>query len=187
MTTSDEAAKLAKDIQKKREDLAALQREIDEEEARRNETKARDLFVAPKPVEPGHRYTAAWGEVSQRIGQRQTILTFYMTTMIAIIGATSLNNDAIRLLYLVGPLSMIVAKLLWMHERQISNLRGYLSALEEFDWKLNLQGFRLPHYHATKCRRGASGEEFRRTHDSVVLSLIGGTTLVCVVIFIYNS
>ncbi len=146
-------------------------------------------LAEPKLAEPGHRYTAAWGEISQRIAQRQTLVAYYTTIGGAILSFSYLakagESDRTVLAYAIGPLSLMFSVLLGMHERQIAVLRSYLARIEKLDDTTLCLDLKYPKFHSPGLNCSLKAQDIRMYHDWVALALVGfyGFVAGCLVFF----
>jgi hypothetical protein len=131
-------------------------------------------LAEPKLAEPGHRYTGAWGEVSQRIAQRQSLVYFYSTVGGAILSFAFVQPDGRSLAYAIGPLSLAFSLLLAMHERQIAVLRSFMARIESLDDRTPPGNLHYPKFHQKNHSRSTEGHEIRKLHDMVAGGLVVG-------------
>jgi hypothetical protein len=126
--------------------------------------------MEPPRVSADARYLAAWNEINARIAQRQSLITIYTSLALAALGAPLLQGAGglWRLCYAVGPLSVLFAMLLRMHERMIQLLRRFLEECEGLP-----TGDSLPRYYAA-TERTAAMDRARRAHDWVCFCLVLG-------------
>lgn len=140
----------------------------------------------PKLAEPGHRYTAAWGEISQRVAQRQTLVAYYTTIGGTLLSISYLaqNGESAKtvLAYAVAPLSVAFALLLGMHERQIAVLRSFLAKIEMLDEVVAPCKSRYPKFYVPNHDRSRVAHNLRLLHDGVAVGLVGSFATMAVYI-----
>ncbi len=126
--------------------------------------------MEPPRVSPDARYLGAWNEINARIAQRQSLITIYTSLALAALGAPLLQGAGglWRLCYAVGPLSVLFAMLLRMHERMIQLLARFLAECEGPP-----AGDPLPRYYAAAEWSAPVGRA-RRAHDWVCFCLVLG-------------
>lgn len=132
-------------------------------------------------VDANYRFIAAYQEVNARINQRQQALALYVTLVVSLLAAlvalkpTEANAQVPIEWLLAGfPVASIcLAFLNYKAERAITNLRRFLSALEQ----LNDAHEQLPSYNThEKWSQGAN--KARRFHDyAAIILVIGGNVI----------
>lgn len=131
----------------------------------------------PSSVDANYRFIAAYNEVNARIAQRQQALALYITLVVSLLAAlVALRPGAdaaqapVEWLILGFPVaSLCLALLNYKAERALSNLRTFLSALEQLDDA----HLRLPSYN-TEPRWAAGANKARRFHDHATALLAAG-------------
>lgn len=128
-------------------------------------------------VDANYRFIAAYQEVNARINQRQQSLALYATLVVSLLAALvalkpseGRGNVPVEWLMLGFPVaSLCLAFLNYKAERAITNLRIFLSALEQLD---NAHES-LPSYNThPKWAQGAN--KARRFHDYASAILVAG-------------
>lgn len=132
-------------------------------------------------VDANYRFIAAYQEVNARINQRQQALTLYVTLVVSLLAAlvalkpgSTGGEVPIEWLLAGFPVASIcLAFLNYKAERAISNLRHFLSDLEQ----LNNAHENLPSYNThEKWSQGAN--KARRFHDyAAIILVIGGNAI----------
>ncbi len=128
-------------------------------------------------VDANYRFIAAYQEVNARIVQRQQALALYVTIVVSLLAALvalkpSPGSSAtpVEWLLLGFPVaSVCLAFLNYKAERAISNLRAFLSTLEQ----LGGAHMVLPSYN-TEARWSDGANHARRFHDWVTTLHAGG-------------
>ena len=138
------------------------------------------MATAPT-VDANYRFIAAYQEVNARIVQRQQALALYVTMVVSLLAALVALKPApggreipVEWLLTGFPVASIcLAFLNYKSERAISNLRAFMSELEQLDDA----HLRLPSYN-TDARWSASANQARRFHDVTTTFLaLGGNAL----------
>jgi hypothetical protein len=132
-------------------------------------------------VDANYRYTAAYQEVNARITQRQQALALYVTLVVSLLAALVALKPTeksglipVEWLILGFPgASLCLALLNYKSERAITNLRRFLSALEQLD---NAHHF-LPSYN-THPTWSEGANQARRFHDYAAAVLVAGGNLI---------
>ena len=132
-------------------------------------------------VDANYRYIAASQEINTRIAQRQQALGLYVTlnvgllaTLVALKPGNGNGELPVEWLVLGFPVASICLVLLnYKAERAITNLRHFLSELEQLD---NAHE-RLPSYN-TDPRWAKAANEARRFHVFAAAILVAGANLV---------
>ncbi|WP_049629495.1 hypothetical protein [Cellvibrio sp. pealriver] len=128
-------------------------------------------------VDANYRFIAAYQEVNARINQRQQALALYVTLVVSLLAALvalkpSVMTSDVPIEWLVAGFpvaSICLAFLNYKAERAISNLRRFLSALEQ----LNDAHEILPSYNTHETwSQGAN--KARRFHDYAATILVLG-------------
>ncbi len=136
--------------------------------------------MTPPNVSADARYLGSWNEINARIAQRQALITIYTSLALAALGTPLLlgTGGLWRLSYAIGPLSILFAMLLRMHERMIQILADFLAELEGPE-----TAEALPRYYASdKWARPVA--HTRRIHDWVCFFLVLGINgAACSVLF----
>lgn len=125
-------------------------------------------------VDANYRFMAAYQEVNTRIAQRQQALSLYATLILSLLAALVAlkpsNGGGVPVEWLLPGFpaaSFCLAFLNYKGERAISNLRSFLSTLEQ----LNNAHEHLPSYNThPKWAQGAN--KARRFHDFTALVLV---------------
>lgn len=135
----------------------------------------------PSFVDANYRFIAAYQEVNTRISQRQNALAMYVTLVVSLLAAlvalkpsdlgTEIPVEWLMLGFPVASLSY--AFLNFKAERAITNLRRFLSALEQLE---NAHEF-LPSYN-THQHWAADANKARRFHDYASAVLVAGGNLI---------
>jgi hypothetical protein len=134
-----------------------------------------------KVVDANYRFIAAYQEVNVRIVQRQQALALYVTMVVSLLAAmlalkstTGVQEIPVEWLLLGFPVaSLCLALLNYKAERAISNLRAFLSTLEQ----LGDAHLVLPSYN-TEARWAAGANHARRFHDwATTVLAVGGNAL----------
>lgn len=129
-------------------------------------------------VDANYRFIAAYQEVNTRIGQRQQILALYITLVVGMLAALVAlktsegkgGNAPVEWLVLGFPVaSIFLAFLQFKAERAITNLRRFLSALEQ----LGNAHEHLPSYN-THPQWAAGANKARKYHDYASAILVAG-------------
>ncbi|WP_039916361.1 hypothetical protein [Cellvibrio mixtus] len=132
-------------------------------------------------VDANYRFIAAYQEVNARINQRQQALALYVTLVVSLLAALvalkpSESNAQVPIEWLLAGFpvaSICLAFLNYKAERAISNLRRFLSALEQ----LNDAHEQLPSYN-THEKWSQSANKARRFHDyAAIILVIGGNVI----------
>lgn len=132
-------------------------------------------------VDANYRFIAASNEVNARIAQRQQILGLYITLTLglaaALVGLRVGSHEEgvpVELLALGLPLASVVFVMLnYRTEHALTNLRRFLSALEQLD----AAHTHLPSYN-TDPSWAAEANRARRLHNwAAALLVAGGNTL----------
>lgn len=132
-------------------------------------------------VDANYRFIAAYQEVNARINQRQQALALYVTLVVSLLAALvalkpSGGNTEVPVEWLVAGFpvaSLCLAFLNYKAERAISNLRHFLSVLEQLNDAHEL----LPSYNThEKWSQGAN--KARRFHDYAAITLVAGGNLI---------
>lgn len=132
-------------------------------------------------VDANYRFIAAYQEVNARINQRQQALTLYVTLVVSLLAALvalkpSGSGSEVPVEWLLAGFpvaSICLAFLNYKAERAISNLRRFLSALEQ----LSGAHEELPSYNThEKWSQGAN--KARRFHDYAAIILVAGGNLI---------
>ncbi len=132
-------------------------------------------------VDANYRFIAAYNEVNARITQRQQALALYVTLVVSLLAAlVALKSSEARgevpveWLMLGFPVaSLSLAFLNYKAERAITNLRRFLSALEQLDDAHLL----LPSYN-THQKWATGANKARRFHDYASAILVAGGNLI---------
>lgn len=132
-------------------------------------------------VDANYRFIAAYQEVNARINQRQQALALYVTLVVSLLAALvalkpSVVERDVPIEWLLAGFpvaSICLAFLNYKAERAISNLRRFLSALEQ----LNDAHEQLPSYNTHETwSQGAN--KARRFHDyAAIVLVIGGNAI----------
>jgi hypothetical protein len=138
--------------------------------------------MEPSRVSADARYLGAWNEINARIAQRQALITIYTSLALAALGAPLLQGAGglWRLCYAAGPLSVLFAMLLRMHERMILLLARFLAECEG-----SLTGDSLPRYYAA-VEWTAPVARARRIHDWVCFCLVFGINAAAGVVLFFG-
>jgi hypothetical protein len=128
-------------------------------------------------VDANYRFMAAYQEVNARIVQRQQALALYVTLVVSLLAALVALRPTpgappapIEWLILGFPVASICLALLnYKAERAITNLRTFLSAMEQLEGA-HLQ---LPSYN-TEPRWSSGANKARRFHDWATTMLAAG-------------
>jgi hypothetical protein len=138
-------------------------------------------MTKPAHVDANYRFIGAYQEVNARIAQRQQALALYITLVVSMLAAlvalSSSKNPSqvpVQWVMLGFPVaSLCLAFLNYKAERAITNLRNFLSALEQ----LNNAHDELPSYN-THHQWAFGANKARRFYDyaSAVL-VIGGNVI----------
>lgn len=138
-------------------------------------------MTKPTHVDANYRFIGAYQEVNARIAQRQQALALYITLVVSMLAAlvalSSSKNPSqvpVQWVMLGFPVaSLCLAFLNYKAERAITNLRNFLSALEQ----LNNAHDELPSYN-THHQWAFGANKARRFYDyaSAVL-VIGGNVI----------
>lgn len=125
-------------------------------------------------VDANYRYIAAYQEVNARISQRQQALALYITLVVsllaAIVALQGRGSISIEWLLLGFPVaSVCLAFLNYKAERAITNLRRFLSVLEQ----LGAAHEQLPSYN-THPTWAQGANKARRFHDYAAAVLVLG-------------
>lgn len=132
-------------------------------------------------VDANYRFIAASQEVNARIQQRQQALALYVTLVVSLLAALVALRPAegrgpvpAEWLLLGFPVASVCFALLhYKAERTITNLRRFMSSLEQLDDAHE----RLPSYN-THPAWAASANKARRFHDYAAAVLVaGGNTI----------
>lgn len=132
-------------------------------------------------VSANYRYIAAYNEVNARIVQRQHALSLYITLVVGLIAALIAskrieqpNTPLIEwLIYGFSIASVCLVLLNYKYEQTLTNLRRYLSELEQ----LNNSSLELPSYN-TETRWTVSANKARRFHDFACAMLVGACNVI---------
>lgn len=128
-------------------------------------------------VDANYRFIAASQEVNARITQRQQALALYVTLTVSLLAAlvalqSGQNKDALPIEWLVlgfPVASICLAFLNYKAERAITNLRQFLSALEQ----LENANVTLPSYN-TDPKWAMGANQARRFQDFAAAILVAG-------------
>lgn len=128
-------------------------------------------------VDANYRFISASQEVNARINQRQQALALYVTLVVSLLAALvalkpgeGRASPPVEWLVLGFPAASIcLAFLNYKAERAITNLRHFLSALEQLDNAHDL----LPSYN-THPKWSAGANRARRFHDYAAAVLVAG-------------
>jgi len=128
-------------------------------------------------VDANYRFIAAYQEVNARINQRQQALALYVTLVVSLLAALVAlkpgeGSADVPVEWLIAgfPVSSIcLAFLNYKAERAITNLRRFLSALEQ----LNNAHEELPSYN-THPNWAVGANKARRFHDYAAAVLVAG-------------
>lgn len=128
-------------------------------------------------VDANYRFIAAYQEVNARINQRQQALALYVTLVVSLLAALVAlkpgeGNAEVPVEWLVAGFpvaSICLAFLNYKAERAITNLRRFLSALEQ----LNNAHEELPSYN-THPKWAVGANKARRFHDYASAVLVAG-------------
>lgn len=132
-------------------------------------------------VDANYRFIAAYQEVNARINQRQQALALYVTLVVSLLAALVAlkpgnSNAEVPIEWLLAGFpvaSLCLAFLNYKAERAISNLRRFLSALEQ----LNDAHEQLPSYN-THENWSQGANKARRFHDyAAIILVIGGNAI----------
>jgi hypothetical protein len=131
----------------------------------------------PIIVDANYRFIAAYQEVNARISQRQQALALYVTLVVSLLAALVAfrpgpvgSDSAVEWLLLGFPVaSVCLAALNYKAERAITNLRRFLSALEQLGDGHHI----LPSYN-TDPRWALDANRARRFHDMAAALLVAG-------------
>ena len=132
-------------------------------------------------VDANYRFIAAYQEVNTRIAQRQHALALYVTLVVSLLAALVAlkSNEAkgevpVEWLMLGFPVaSLCLAFLNYKAERAITNLRRFLSALEQLGNAHEV----LPSYN-THQKWASGANKARRFHDYASAVLVAGGNLI---------
>ncbi|MBR7799052.1 hypothetical protein [Undibacterium fentianense] len=132
-------------------------------------------------VDANYRFIAAYNEVNARIAQRQQALALYVTLVVSLLAAlVALKSGEARgevpveWLMLGFPVASIsLAFLNFKAESAITNLRRFLSALEQ----LENAHEELPSYN-THAKWAVGANKARRFHDYATAILVAGGNLI---------
>lgn len=132
-------------------------------------------------VDANYRFIAAYNEVNARIAQRQKALALYVTLVVSLLAALvalkpgeSRGEVPIEWLMFGFPVaSLSLAFLNYKAERAITNLRRFLSALEQLEDAHLL----LPSYN-THQEWAIGANKARRFHDYATAILVAGGNLI---------
>jgi hypothetical protein len=137
-------------------------------------------------VDANYRFIAAYQEVNARITQRQHALVLYVTLVVSLLASlvalksSSADRSPIEWLVLGFPMaSMALAFLNYKVERAITNLRRFLSALEQ----LGDAHKYLPSYN-TDPQWSEDANKARRFHDYAAAGLVIGSNGLGIIAFI---
>lgn len=132
-------------------------------------------------VDANYRFIAAYNEVNARISQRQHALALFVSLVVSLLAALVALKSAdgkseapIEWLMLGFPVaSLSLVFLNYKAERAITNLRRFLSALEQLDNAHDI----LPSYN-THHKWSIDANKARRFHDYATAVLIAGGNLI---------
>jgi len=132
-------------------------------------------------VDANYRFIAAYQEVNTRVTQRQQALAIYVSIVISLLAAlvalrpSATTSDApVEWLILGFPVASICfAFLNYKAERAITNLRTFLSTLEQLGGANEI----LPSYN-TDPKWSENANKARRFHDYAVAVLVAGGNFV---------
>jgi hypothetical protein len=149
-------------------------------------------MTKPAYVDANYRFIGAYQEVNARIAQRQQALALYITLVVSMLAAlvalSSSKNPSqvpVQWVMLGFPVaSLCLAFLNYKAERAITNLRNFLSALEQ----LNNAHDELPSYN-THHQWSFGANKARRFYDyaSAVLVIGGNVIGLGTVVSIYSD
>lgn len=137
-------------------------------------------------VSANYRYIAAYNEVNARISQRQHALSLYITLVVGLIAALVASKrveepNALLIEWLVygfSIASVCLVLLNYKYEQTLTNLRQYLSELEQ----LNNTSLELPSYN-TETRWTVNANKARRFHDFACAVLVGACNVIALGVF----
>lgn len=137
-------------------------------------------------VSANYRYIAAYNEVNARIGQRQHALSLYITLVVGLIAALVASKrveepDTLLIEWLVygfSIASVCLVLLNYKYEQTLTNLRQYLSELEQ----LNNTSLELPSYN-TETRWALNANKARRFHDFACAVLVSACNMIALGVF----
>lgn len=140
-----------------------------------------DKIHKPSLVDANYRFIAAYQEVNTRISQRQNALAMYVTLVVSLLAALvalkpsgKVSEIPVEWLMLGFPIaSLSYAFLNFKAEAAITNLRRFLSALEQLE---NAHEF-LPSYN-THQHWAIDANRARRFHDYASAVLVAGGNLI---------
>lgn len=132
-------------------------------------------------VDANYRFIAAYQEVNARISQRQQALALYVTLVVSLLAALvalkpGAGGEEVPVEWLIAGFpvaSICLAFLNYKAERAITNLRRFLSALEQ----LNNAHEELPSYN-THPKWALGANKARRFHDYAAAVLVAGGNLI---------
>ncbi len=136
--------------------------------------------MSAKPyVDANYRFIAAYQEVNARISQRQQALALYVTLVVSLLAALvalriQRDSSVLPVEWLVQGFPVAASCLALLNhksERAITNLRQFLSELEQLDGANR----HLPSYN-TDIRWAARANQARRFHDHACgVLMVGGS------------
>jgi multisubunit Na+/H+ antiporter MnhB subunit len=137
-------------------------------------------------VSANYRYIAAYNELNARIGQRQHALSLYITLVVGLIAALVASKRVEEpstlliewLIYGFSVASVCLVLLNYKYEQTLTNLRQYLSELEQ----LNNVSLELPSYN-TETRWTTTANKARRFHDFACAVLVGACNVIALGVF----
>ncbi len=132
-------------------------------------------------VDANYRFIAAYQEVNARINQRQQALALYVTLVVSLLAAlvalkSGEDSTDVPVEWLIAGFpvaSICLAFLNYKAERAITNLRRFLSALEQ----LHNAHDELPSYN-THPTWAQGANKARRFHDYATAVLVAGGNLI---------
>lgn len=144
------------------------------------------LIPTTDHVSANYRYIAAYNEVNARIGQRQHALSLYITLVVGLIAALVASKRVEEpgilliewLIYGFSIASVCLVLLNYKYEQTLTNLRQYLSELEQ----LNNTNLELPSYN-TETRWTTRANKARRFHDFACAVLVGACNVIALGVF----
>jgi hypothetical protein len=140
-----------------------------------------EMMTTKYTVDANYRFIAAYQEVNARISQRQQALTLYVTLVVSLLAALVALKPGeagadVPVEWLIAGFpvaSICLAFLNYKAERAITNLRRFLSALEQ----LNNAHDELPSYN-THPTWALGANKARRFHDYAAAVLAAGGNLI---------
>lgn len=133
---------------------------------KRHKAKNNDL----KNIELSNAYTQAWNEFNVRITARHHLITSYITISTLLLGVliSSDTKDALGIFAYFGvpSIALIFSLLLFIHDKSMNNLIGYMMRLET-------RNTDFPSYHATFIRKDESEDSILQKFKYLILEIFG--------------